>query len=149
MTSSLRTSSLCLSTTRPSRICSFKASRSLLAVAMTGRSVVLSRRLASWKPMPRDAGETKSHGFDMAVGGAISRMWYVSRKAGEINSNSEAGADAEWCHAGPWSAIPSALLTDVLMLNGENGSARMGLLGINRSIVKLKFTFKLKVNLKC
>lgn len=30
--------------------------------------MVLSRRLASWRPMPRDAGETKSQGFDMVAG---------------------------------------------------------------------------------
>ena len=66
VTSSFSTSSLCLSTSRPSKICSLVLARSLRAVAMTGRSVVLSRRLASWRPMPRDAGDTRSQGFDMA-----------------------------------------------------------------------------------
>ena len=68
VTSSFSTSSLCLSTSRPSKMCSLVLARSLRAVAMTGRSVVLSRRLASWRPMPRDAGDTRSQGFDMAAG---------------------------------------------------------------------------------
>lgn len=72
VTSSFSTSSLCLSTSSPSRICSLVAFTSFRAVAMTGRSVVLSRRLASWRPMPREAGDTRSQGFDMAIG-----EWFV------------------------------------------------------------------------
>ncbi len=64
-------------------MCLFKASRSVLAVAMTGRSVVLSRRLTSWRPMPREAGETRSHGFDMAREEWYVRIWDVEDCAAE------------------------------------------------------------------
>lgn len=63
VTSSFRTSSLSLSTSRPCSIRSLVCSRSLREVAMMGKSVVFSRRLASCRPMPRDAGDTKTHGF--------------------------------------------------------------------------------------
>ena len=65
VTSTFSTSSLCPSTSRPSNICSLVLRKSLRAVAMTGRSVVSSRHLASWRPIPREAGDTKSQGLDM------------------------------------------------------------------------------------
>ncbi len=67
VTSRCRTSSLCLSTARPSRIWSLTFERSLRAVAMTGQSVVLSRRLAKCRPIPREAGEINAHGLDIVL----------------------------------------------------------------------------------
>ncbi len=61
VTSSSRTSSLSLSTSRPSRRRSFVPEISLRAVAMTGRLVVLRRRRVSPKPMPREEGVVKIH----------------------------------------------------------------------------------------
>ena len=40
-------------------------SSSFLAVATTGTSVFLRRWRASWRPIPRDAGVTRAHGFDI------------------------------------------------------------------------------------
>ena len=36
-----------------------------LAVATTGTSVFLRRWRAKWRPIPRDAGVTRAHGFDI------------------------------------------------------------------------------------
>lgn len=69
VTSSSRTSSLSLSTSRPFSRRSLVPARSLRAVAMMGRVVVLSRRRVSSKPMPRDAGVVKIHG--RAIGGGF------------------------------------------------------------------------------
>lgn len=63
VTSSSRTWRRSWSTSRPSRIRALVSSRSFRAVATTGRSVVRSRRLASWRPMPREAGVVRIHGF--------------------------------------------------------------------------------------
>ena len=43
----------------------FVVSSPFLAVATTGTSVFLRRWRASWRPMPRDAGVTRAHGFDI------------------------------------------------------------------------------------
>ena len=40
-------------------------SSAFLAVATTGTSVFFRRWRASWKPIPRDAGVTRAHGFDI------------------------------------------------------------------------------------
>lgn len=41
---------------------SFVPERSVRAVAITGRFVVFSRRLVSWRPMPQEEGDIKIHG---------------------------------------------------------------------------------------
>ncbi len=35
---------------------------SVRAVAITGRFVAFSKRLVSWRPMPREEGDVKIHG---------------------------------------------------------------------------------------
>ena len=40
-------------------------SSAFLAVATTGTSVFSRRWRASWRPIPRDAGVTRAHGFDI------------------------------------------------------------------------------------
>ena len=65
VTSSSKTSSLALSTSNPSRIRSLVFWTSFRAVAITGRSVVRSRRRVSSKPMPREAGVVRIHGKDI------------------------------------------------------------------------------------
>ena len=40
-------------------------SSSFLAVATTGTSVFLRRWRARWRPIPREAGVTRAHGFDI------------------------------------------------------------------------------------
>lgn len=76
VTSSLRTDRRVGSTLRPWRIWALVCSRSLRAVATTGRSVLLRRRRASWRPMPRDAGVARSHGFRVIYSlGIAFMMW--------------------------------------------------------------------------
>lgn len=62
VTSTVRTSSLSLSTSRPSRMRSLVPKISVRAVAITGRFVAFSKRLVSWRPMPREEGDVKIHG---------------------------------------------------------------------------------------
>ena len=46
------------------------------AVAMTGSCVVFSKRLASWRPIPREEGEMKVHGWGAIIG--------KGREAGDV-----------------------------------------------------------------
>lgn len=69
VTSSCRTSRRSGSTSRPSNILVVVPSRSVRAVATTGRFVVWSRRRVNWKPMPREAGEVKIQGCTIVSGG--------------------------------------------------------------------------------
>lgn len=71
VTSSLRTDNRVGSTSRPSSILSLVSSMSFLAVATMGRSVVLRRRRASCRPMPREAGAVRIHGDGAIVLSAI------------------------------------------------------------------------------
>lgn len=95
VTSSFNTSSRFLSTLRPSRISSFVLLRSFLAVAMTGKSVVLSNRLASWRPMPRDAGDTKSHGFDIMAAEWIQGLSFSSGRNTTLLPSQQTGRGHE------------------------------------------------------
>ena len=68
VTSSFRTSRRWGSRSSPSSIRFFVPSRSVRAVATTGRFVVWSRRRVSCRPMPREAGEVKIQGCTIVRG---------------------------------------------------------------------------------
>lgn len=69
VTSNFRTSRRSGSTSRPSSILLFVPSRSVRAVATTGRFVVWSRRRVNCRPMPREAGEVKIQGCTIVSSG--------------------------------------------------------------------------------
>ena len=91
VTSNRRTSRRSFSTSRPSSVFSFVLSRSLLAVVTTGKSVVLSKCLAKWKPMPREAGDTRVHGFDI-FGSKMGTCF--SKASGKLHNNVNNSLDA-------------------------------------------------------
>ena len=86
MTSSSNTWSLDSSTSSPVRRRSLVPTRSVRAVATTGRLVVFRRRRVSSKPMPREAGVVRIQGRAIPMG-RVGWLWRKEEMRGSSSAD--------------------------------------------------------------